>query len=127
MKNLFVLFFVLFSLLACHGTTLNEAQAVHAIMGESSGECYQGKLWVACIIRNRHSLKGIYGANVSQAWLDRQPLKAKRDAIKAWHESQKYDVTHGCMMFGNLQDDHYFIGKLHLKPFRTIGHQRFYK
>ena len=41
---------------------ISEGQAVRAILGEARGEGYEGMYAVACALRNRGHLKGVYGA-----------------------------------------------------------------
>lgn len=110
-----------------NGATISDSAACKAIAGEAIGEPYKAKLWVACIIRNRGSLQGIYGANKSAAWYAEQPTHAKNLIKKAWLESAQGDVTGGCTKFGGKIDDWYFMQTLHLTPVATIGNTRFYK
>ena len=102
-------------------------KAIQTIMGEAAGEPYKGKLALACVLRNRGSTKGFYGANRPQAWFDAQGKKAFNDCARAWNESATNDITGGCNLEGGKIDDNYFLIKLKLKPVMTIGNQRFYK
>jgi hypothetical protein len=106
---------------------ISDSKAVNTILGEAAGESYQGKLAIACVIRNRGSIQGFYGANRPQVWYDKQGKKALADCQKAWSESATNDITHGCNLEGGKIDDNYFLIKLKLKPVMTIGNQRFYK
>ena len=45
-----------------------DAQAVRAIVGEAAGESFEGKLAIACAIRNRGNLHGVYGLNATHVW-----------------------------------------------------------
>ena len=67
--------------------------AVHAIIGEASGEGYQGMLAVACGIRNRGTLKGVYGLNAKH--VDNEPGWVWALARKAWKESVDVDIVNG--------------------------------
>jgi hypothetical protein len=102
---------------------LETNQVFHAVAMEASGEPYLAKVGICAVIRIRGSLHGIYGANAT-----RQESAAVYASVrKAWLESATNDPTHGCDMFGGICDDHYFQGKLGLKPVLTIGHTRFYR
>ncbi len=74
---------------------ITEQQAVQAILGEARGESDHGMLAVACAIRNRNSLRGVYGFSakftVTPALRDR--------AVAAWRFSA------GCDIVGNA--DHW--------------------
>ena len=96
-------------------------QAIRALYGEACGEPYEAKLLVAATIRNRGSLKGIYGGSNKQ--LRNINAKAWRDCERAWRESASVSVPY--RYFGGRIDDGYFqrIGK---QPARTVGNTRFY-
>jgi len=70
-----------------------DQQAVRAIIGEAGGEGYRGMLAVACGIRNRGSLKGVYGLYAKH--VDRAPKRIWELAWKAWKESLIQDIVHG--------------------------------
>ncbi len=61
-------------------------KAVRAIIGESANQGYQGMLAVAVGIRNRGSLRGVYGVN--SPIVDKQPQWIWQMAERAWTESQ---------------------------------------
>lgn len=105
---------------------LDGNQVVRAIIGEAANQSYQAKLGIACVIRNRGSLQGIYGGKNTRM-IDTQPKYIWAQARKAWVASATIDVTHGCKYFGGTIDDTYFFNKLHKTPALTIGHTRFYK
>lgn len=67
--------------------------AVKAIIGEASGEGYRGMLAVACGIRNRRTLKGVYGLDAKH--IDNEPEWVWALARKAWEESEKVDIVNG--------------------------------
>ena len=102
---------------------LDTEKCVKAIAGEASGEPYKAKLGIAAVIRARGSLAGIYGLNASH----KESKTTLNICRKAWNESKWNNPVPGCKYFGGICDDWYFQGKLHLKPFVTIGHTRFYK
>lgn len=64
-----------------------EEKAILAIIGEAENQGYEGMLAVSCAIRNRGSLKGVYGLNAPRV---RHGLYTKGTwllARKAWRRS----------------------------------------
>jgi spore germination cell wall hydrolase CwlJ-like protein len=82
-------------------TTASAGNEVRAIIGEASGEGYQGMLAVAGVIRNRGHLRGIYGVNAKH--VDREPAYVWRMAEKAWRQSATNDITRGATHFENVK------------------------
>ena len=72
---------------------ITEAQAVRAIIGEAAGEPYAGKLALAGALRNRATLKGVYG--FSAKVLPPHTDKTVRDAQRAWACSLTNDTSLG--------------------------------
>jgi len=70
-------------ILASSVCAFTETQAVKAIMGEARNQGYQGMLAVACGIRNRGTLQGVYGLNAKI----NEPKWVWDMADKAWRES----------------------------------------
>lgn len=102
---------------------LNSSDAIRALYGEACGEPYEAKLLVAATIRNRGSLKGIYGG--SNPILKRKiDAKAMKDCEKAWKASA--DICVPYKFFGGRIDDAYFK-KLGKTPAKTVGNTRFYE
>ena len=66
--------------------TISDAQAVRAIIGEASNQGYVGMYAVASGIRNRGSLKGVYGLKAKH--VDLEPKWVWDMARKAWKESK---------------------------------------
>ena len=104
---------------------LDRAQCIKAVVGEAAGEPYQCQIAISAVIRNRGSLKGVYGLRAKH--VAREPQSVFNKVAKAWDESAKHDPTGGCKFWGGIIDDNYFIKKLGKKPVMTIGHTRFYK
>lgn len=99
-------------------------QAVHAILGEARGEGYEGMYAVACAIRNRGTLKGVYGlkANVSDA-----SGVIYQHAMKAWAESESGpDITNGANSWENTQTFGRPYWAMDKKPTAIIGRHKFY-
>ena len=67
--------------------------AVKAIIGEASNQGYHGMLAVAVGIRNRGSLKGVYGVNSPH--IDNEPRYVWEMARKAWNESETNRIHTG--------------------------------
>jgi spore germination cell wall hydrolase CwlJ-like protein len=67
--------------------------AIRAIVGEAAGEGYRGMLAVACGIRNRGSLRGVYGLRARH--VDREPARIWFEARQAWQESRARDIVGG--------------------------------
>ena len=73
------------------GKDLSSSDATNAIVGEAAGEPYAVKLGVACAIRNRGSLRGVYGF---QSPVTRHSsLSVWNDAARAWRESANPHVV----------------------------------
>lgn len=85
----------------CGAATIPERDAVRAIIGEARGEPYAGQVAVACALRNRGTLKGVYGytARVSAE----EVRRAWPRALAAWRESAKRDVTGGAAFWDNVR------------------------
>lgn len=81
--------------------SINESQAIRAIIGEASNQGYDGMLAVACAIKNRGTLKGVYGVNAKH--IDKQPKWVWDLARKAWKESKVCDVTKGATHWENIK------------------------
>jgi len=79
-----------------------QAQAVAAIIGEAGGESYATQLAVACAIRNRGTLQGVYGVN--NPVVAKASAKTIARARRAWLESARHDVVRGCRFFGCKAD-----------------------
>jgi hypothetical protein len=65
-----------------------KTRAVNAIIGEAEGETYDGKLAVACAIRNRGTLQGVYGERSPRVTKHKYGAKVFVDAVRAWEESR---------------------------------------
>ena len=83
-------------------SSIHDLDAVHAILGEARGEGYDGMYAVACALRNRGHLKGVYGL---RARLHPNDLKLAPTALKAWKNSLcGKDVTHGATHWENVEE-----------------------
>ena len=76
-----------------HAYNIREDQNIRAIIGEASNQGYQGMLAVACGIRNRGTLKGVYGVNAKH--IDNEPNYIWKLAEKSWIESEHNRIHSG--------------------------------
>lgn len=106
-------------------STLHSAQAVRAILGEAAGEGETGMLAVAAAIRNRGTLKGVYG--LRNPAVDRAPARVWASARRAWAMSATNDITLGATHWENVKA----FGKPRwassLTVTTNIGRHTFYK
>ena len=77
----------------CMAEEIDDNLAIRAIIGEASNQGYQGMLAVACGIRNRGTLKGVYGLNAKH--IDNEPQWVWDLARKAWEKSAHKDIVKG--------------------------------
>ena len=70
----------------CKAAELSDKQCIRAVIGEASNQGYEGMLAVACGIRNRGTLKGVYGANAKH--IDNEPMWVWKIAKRAWRDSE---------------------------------------
>lgn len=90
------------SLAGCAHAEVNNDQAVRAIIGEASSEGYEGMYAVACAIRNRQTLKGVYGLKAKH--VNAEPGWVWQLASKAWWEAEAgKDVTNGATSWENIE------------------------
>ena len=84
-KRLFLIavFIIIFG--SSKGYCYTDAQAIRAVIGEASNQGYKGMLVVACGIRNRGTLQGVYGLNARHIYTE--PKWVWEMAKKAWTES----------------------------------------
>lgn len=82
---------------------IKDSDAIKAIIGEAENQGYEGMLAVACAIRNRGTLKGVYGLNAPRVKNYKFSHKIHRQAFLAWSESEKHDITHGATHWENIK------------------------
>jgi hypothetical protein len=88
--------YLLAALLLCAATgayAIDDESAVRAIMGEASNQGYHGMLAVAVGIRNRDTLKGVYGVKAKH--VDRESEYTWGLARMAWEESEHNRIHTG--------------------------------
>lgn len=108
-KALFTVFIVCVCLIGgcrlCGASeSISTYRAVNAIIGEAENQGYQGMLAVAHAIRNRGTLKGVYGERAPRVVQRKFSEKTYQLALKAWCESQlTEDFTHGATHWENIK------------------------
>ena len=120
--------------LLCGGPRIATAAAEAALIGEA-GNIPKPKFGpdvmfaIACVIRQRGSLQGIYGAN--NPVVKHVSAKLRARAAHAWLASSfclhPSAITRGCAYFGCPTDARYFRHILQFKPVFATGTITFYK
>lgn len=91
----------------CHeeakAAEIPESRAVRAIIGEAENQGYDGMLAVACAMRNRGTLQGVYGERAPRVMQHKYSDKIYALAVKAWRASANCDVTHGANHWENVK------------------------
>lgn len=85
---IFTVVFVFVFYCLSHAESYTDEQAVKAIIGEAENQGSQGMLAVACAIRNRGTLQGVYGFKAPRVIKKLFSNQTKIQAIKAWDKSQ---------------------------------------
>ena len=78
--------------------------AVKAIIGEAENQKYKGMLAIACCLRNRNTLKGVYGLHSPRVIKHKYSNQTLLLANKAWEESRYLDITNKATGWGNNKD-----------------------
>lgn len=78
-----------------------DAEAIHAIAGEARGEPFAGQVAIGEAIRNRGTLRGVYGLNVPVSKFSESELKT---AARAWRDSERSTLTGGAVGWGSESD-----------------------
>lgn len=72
----------------------NDDNCIKALIGEAGGQSYEELYAHACALRNRGTLKGVYGLYSKQ--VSKASAETWQKASRAWHESEHgYDPTLG--------------------------------
>lgn len=111
-------------------SSIPDSKAIAAIIGEAEGESLQGKIAVAEVIRNRGSLKGIYGVSAPRVVKKLYSAQTLADATRAWELSKTSNLTGGAMGWGNASDIRKFKTQKWFKKCRVvkqIGNHYFWK
>jgi hypothetical protein len=89
---------LLLGVMASKAGTITTRQAVDAIIGEAGDQSFTTQVAVACAIRNRGTLQGVYGLNNPVVQKATPRVRAK--ALRAWQASARQDIVKGCKFFG---------------------------
>lgn len=106
-------------------TKLNTKDVIRAIIGEAADQGKRGMLAVACAIRNRGTLKGVYGLHAPH--VDSEPDWVWRLAEKAWADSADVDIVFGADHWENTDDFVRPYWAKNMKETVKIGKHQFYK
>ena len=113
---------IMFSAMA-EDIPFTDENCIRAAVGEASGEGYNGLLAVCCALRNRKTLRGVYGFKTQR----REPERVWEIARKAWEESKDKDIVGGAGHWENITA----FGKPYwtksMQKTVTIGAHTFYK
>ena len=125
MKPLVVLTVLTLSAVAGLGYGLQAAPYTQAVLGEARGEGLRGMYAVAHGIRNRGSLRGVYGAKATTEPLG---LELRATAFLAWFLSLLGpDVTHGSDHWENIYAFGTPTWARGREPRATIGRHTFWR
>ena len=80
---------------------VDDEQAVRAIIGEASNQGLEGMQAVAEGIRNRGTLKGVYGAKAKH--VDKEPAWVWKQARNAWEASKTSNLVGGADHWENTK------------------------
>ena len=84
------------------GAELPKDQVIRAMIGEASNQGYDGLYAMACAIKNRGTLKGVYGAKAKH--VDSEPSWVWKLAKRAYLASLSgIDVTNGATHWENIK------------------------
>ena len=127
MYNILLVLFLLFTTTTAYAVP--RTGAIYSIIGEAEGEGPKGMLAVACAIRNRGTLKGVYGQYANRVTNREFSEITLMTATHAWDLSKDSD---NCTFIGGAT---HWEGTVFKTPYwskgmkvtATIGHQRFYK
>ena len=107
-----------------------DSKAIAAIIGEAENQSLDGMIAVGEVIRNRGSLKGIYGVSAPRVVKKLYSADTLMKATKAWQMSKTSNLTDGADGWGNASDIRIFktqkwFKKCHVT--KKIGDHYFWK
>lgn len=105
--------------------SIDDSKAVRAIVGEAANQGRSGMLAVAGAIRNRGTLKGVYG--VKNPIADKQPAWVWQRAREAWASSATNDITKGATHWEAVETFGVPYWAKSLTITTNIGSHTFYK
>lgn len=81
---------------------INEQLAVRALIGEAANQGLIGMTALAEAIRNRGSLRGVFGLSRDR-FIDSQPKWVHEQARRAWRESARTNLVNGADHWENVE------------------------
>jgi spore germination cell wall hydrolase CwlJ-like protein len=108
------------------GSVYATDKEVLCIIGEAEGEGYIGMLAVGEAIRNRGTLKGVYGCKAPRVVGRKYSNATLKIATKAWLDSKNTNTVKGATHWEGTAFKVPYWAKS-MKVTATIGRQRFYK
>lgn len=108
LTGIFIYFFLVFfsgcSLASANTTEINYNDAVKSIIGEAENQGYMGMLAVSHAIRNRGTLKGVYGLRSPRITFHLYSQRIYNLARLAWEQSAAdFDITHNATNWENIK------------------------
>jgi hypothetical protein len=97
-----------------------QANCIKALVGEVEGETFQTKLATAECLRNRGTLKGVYGINSKR--LSKASRKAWAECELAWAKSKASNLVDGATVWGNASDVKIFRKTKWFKSYVQTAH-----
>lgn len=118
------LVFIVASCGVVHASVIKDEDAIRAIIGEASSEGKDGMRAVASAIRNRGTLKGVYGLHAKH--VNREPKWVWAMAKRAWADSKEYDYANQATHWEGTAFKVPYWAKS-MKMVKQVGNQKFYK
>lgn len=111
-----------FAFMSCNKVhaDVNQSRAVNAIIGEAEGEGYDGMKAIACAIRNRGTLKGVYGEKAPRVLAHKYSDNIEAKALVAWTTSEdpkECAFLKGADHWGGATIDQKWIAKMERSGF----------
>lgn len=103
LATLLIFLFLLIPTSKAEAAEIKKEKAVLAIIGEAENQGYNGMLAVAGALRNRGTLKGVYGLHAPRVKARKYTAATYQLASKAWAESATHDITHGGTHWENVR------------------------
>lgn len=100
--------------------SFNSCNCIKALVGEVEGESYQTKLATAEALRNRGSLKGVYGINSKR--ISKASRKVWEECTLSWGESAHSNLVRGATVWGNKKDVEHFRKTRWFKSYVQTAH-----
>lgn len=108
-----------------HANKIPEERAVNAIIGEAEGEGSKGQFLIACAIKNRGTLSGVYGEKAPRVVSKKYSKETLQSAKDAWFSANNEEMNaplsceliKGADHWGSKQVDGAWIKKMQSKGF----------